>query len=603
PEGYRRIVARGLPGHQRKATFTALPDGTYTWSVQVIDQDFEGGPFADARSFAYQNPVPVVRDSLFPPQFLDNTASAESWIEVLTDTLIDEVTVHYKGIASANWKTETLTGQNLRYTFAVNTSKADNDELGVEYFYEVKGLYGFSAVTDTHYTYRFYADGIVVQGLRYGSRASAYNLVAIPLTLDNPLVSAVVEDDFGRYSIWRWRMWSYINNGQATQKEKDRLEEYGKSFTKVDPGLGYWLITRKERTFNTGPGLVVEANDADPYVISLKKGWNLIGNPFPFNLSWQDVVAANSSSVTDLLGQPDVYGNNGYESRNTIDRLRGAFVFADENAEVRIPVRKNLSVNRFDDPDVLPAATGSIADSYWQLPLILRSGDLIYPLAAIGMHPEASESKDRFDAITPPRPDEYLEINFPHPEHFAGVFTRDIVTTANGAVWDFEVESNLNDREIRLQWESAAASDPQRRLYLLDIDQVRLVDMSQVNEYLSYSEEPKRHFRIIMGNEGYVRSQLTAAAAALGEPYPNPAETEVWLPLLLPPAADMYEVTFDLLDLSGKEAGSLGTHTLKEGYHEVKATLSGFAPGMYLCRMLVQNGSLSETSYRRLIVR
>ncbi len=49
--GYRRLAARGNVSHDTSWTVTGLPDGTYYWSVQVIDAGFLGSAFSAEQTF------------------------------------------------------------------------------------------------------------------------------------------------------------------------------------------------------------------------------------------------------------------------------------------------------------------------------------------------------------------------------------------------------------------------------------------------------------------------------------------------------------------------------------------------------------------------
>jgi hypothetical protein len=54
--GYRRIVAQGNVFHNTSWPIKNLQPGTYFWSVQAIDNNFSGSPFAPERSFTIAAP-------------------------------------------------------------------------------------------------------------------------------------------------------------------------------------------------------------------------------------------------------------------------------------------------------------------------------------------------------------------------------------------------------------------------------------------------------------------------------------------------------------------------------------------------------------------
>lgn len=52
PGGYRQVTAPGNAGQLESLTIENLAPGTYFWSVQTIDQAFEGSPFSPEQSFS-----------------------------------------------------------------------------------------------------------------------------------------------------------------------------------------------------------------------------------------------------------------------------------------------------------------------------------------------------------------------------------------------------------------------------------------------------------------------------------------------------------------------------------------------------------------------
>src|SRR5690606_38279611 len=106
------------------------------------------------------------------------------------------------------------------------------------------------------------------------------------------------------------------------------------------------------------------------------------------------------------------------------------------------------------------AATGEFkgndeAGSAWNIDFSLSASDLVYNLSGLGMHSDASLSKDKFDRIALPQLPSYLDINFSHPEYFSPEFTRDIVPVQESYVWDMKVISSLGDKPVTINWEKA----------------------------------------------------------------------------------------------------------------------------------------------------
>jgi hypothetical protein len=60
--GYRKVVETGNASQSHSWNISGLPDGTYYWSVQTIDNCFEGSPFAPEQTFI----VTGIEDSYLP---------------------------------------------------------------------------------------------------------------------------------------------------------------------------------------------------------------------------------------------------------------------------------------------------------------------------------------------------------------------------------------------------------------------------------------------------------------------------------------------------------------------------------------------------------
>ncbi|MEJ0029072.1 MAG: hypothetical protein WDO15_01285 [Bacteroidota bacterium] len=85
----------------------------------------------------------------------------------------------------------------------------------------------------------------------------------------------------------------------------------------------------------------------------------------------------------------------------------------------------------------------------------MKQGNSEYDLSGIGMNPGASDNKDDFDEIRPPRLDEFLDMTFDHPASKFRYFTKDIVPTSNQASWEFYIQSSGKDETGVLEWDNS----------------------------------------------------------------------------------------------------------------------------------------------------
>ncbi|MEL6593706.1 MAG: hypothetical protein AAFQ68_26630, partial [Bacteroidota bacterium] len=495
---------------------------------------------------------------------------------------VRKVLLHYKGIAAADWDSVEISSADAVFSFDLTDNLLD--EIGLRYWFEVKGVAVVNDTSNTGHTYIRYNEGLDVSGLDFGKRQRDYNIIAIPLELDNGAISNVVEDQFGTYNKRQWRFFHFQN---------DRYDEYKDGIEEMSDGLGYWLITKTERGFNTGAGETVKVTEESPYVWNLRQGWNQIGNPYDFNISWQDIRDANPStigSVSDILTYND--GFQTAQQQSIIGEYRGGFLFADAATTLEIPVLKNTSIQRLAKPGD-PKAIGPIDHHTWRVPIMLETSEINYQIGGLGMHPEADASFDRFDQMLPPRLSNYADLHFRHDDYFYPWFAFDVVPTAKSFVWEFTVESNLNEDEITLRWDNREFGSSGKQLILFDVERQLRIDMSQQTTYQSWSQEGERHFKVYYGWPSFIEDALQPDKLYLGQAYPNPSEGPVTIPFSLPASQNAYPVRIVITDLLGRQLREVIDANLTAGFQAAKwdgADQSGakVPAGMYLYRLEVE---------------
>jgi methionine-rich copper-binding protein CopC len=540
-------------------------------------------------------PLEIVDTRGVPIRFNANETTTNATIVVNKYPVGTVSSIIYRGISQEKWTKEDASVNGLN--ISAKLAKTQFDQIGLEYFFELSLTTGATVVSDTFYTYITYAQrGLLVPDIQNGSQKEDYQIISIPLNLrDNP-VSAVFEDDFGSYDPRKWRLFHYQDTILGN------VEYRNNNFIYVEPGLGYWLITRDSTRLNTGEGTTLEVHSTKPYQLELQKGWNQIGNPYNFAISWTDVKAYNNNPAG--LGNPKIY-EQGYQESDVLRSFRGAFVFAEEKMSVNIPVLKNNTVNVGRKGNVNRIAFHEGAQ--WQVNFTLQGKDLQYNLGGVGMHPNARFSKDQFDDLTVPRFVRFLEMNFYHPEYFEHRFTKDIIPVQENYTWEFTVASSQHDGKTSIAWDNYFAdTSPDKKLVLFDVQTNKVIDLRTQSQY-EFQLGKQALFRVYYGSPEYIAATLKPAMASLGVLYPNPFVSTTTIPFAITESAKSTHVLITIHSNTGEQVAVLKDAWMNAGIYQIEwdgkhANGSRLPVGMYFCRMEVEGDKGRQAFNRKVII-
>lgn len=491
------------------------------------------------------NTPPSVTLNSTPQTVAVNTALSVSANFQDDDSGISSAKIQYRPVTAAPGTAFTTADMTFTtgstYTYSIPASVVK--DLGVDYRFLLQDNAGnTNSASQTLYTARIsHAGGMTIPYASPGVSAANYRIIAIPLQLEDQTAEGVFLDWLGAYDPTFWRMFHWT----------------GSSYTELDgsseltPGKGYWFITPTSTTLNTGPGVTLDVSSENPFTLTLSPGWNQIGNPYPFDISWSDVIAANPDDAAFL-------GNNSkarvfrtsVQDVDEITAFEGAFVKNTNTSAITIdiPVYKNPSVNGRKATDDIVRNT--LDADEWDLRFHLEAGGMTYDLGGIGMRPAANEAFDFFDDFNLPRFLDYLEIRFPK-EHLGMTYTRDVVPTVPNHAWEFTVETNKEDRHAELRWDNSYFGH-NRVIILTDPAGAGFVDMRSEEKYM-FPVAGSRKFRILFGDDTFVRREL-GKQILLNVPYRESSSSHYVIPYWIAESAG--RATLGIFDTSGRVIAS-----------------------------------------------
>lgn len=421
-------------------------------------------------------------------------------------------------------------------------------------------------------------NGLTIPYNSFGSDVSNYRIISIPLNLEKKSIKDVLADNLGDYDKTKWRVFRY-QNGKNTELT---------GTTSFELGRGYWLIVKNNvSSITTGAGVTTDTGVGKPFKLNLTAGWNQIGNPFNFDVKWDDVIT-NTDNTSITIG--DLRTFDGSFAKGTLLRkFSGGFVMMQSSAAITIPVVKSSR----SQPRPTIDFHQTIDNNIWAVELQLKSGGMLNDFGGVGMHPEASIDNDKFDDFTLPRFFEYLELN--HPKKlFESPFTKDIVPTTTEYTWEFEVESNLADDVIEIKWDNSQLGNNDKQLVLWDESQQRAIDMRKVSSY-SFDRKLAGKFKVLYGPKEYVKEKTKPGFMVFRTVYPVPATTQVTFGFSIA-AENQGPASLEVYDQMGKKIGTVLDRSLEAGYHEVIWNIEGSqkpAPGVYIS-VLKSGGAVAQ---------
>jgi hypothetical protein len=350
----------------------------------------------------------------------------------------------------------------------------------------------------------------------------------------------------------------------------------------VKVGESYWFNSKKTVTVKVGAGQTVPL----PFSLTLLPGWNLIGNPYPVTISWNDVLADPQNAAVSGVGSLQVFNGTTQSTGDNMAAFGGGFVWADATTSVKIDPRVTGTLRT--DNARIDALSNSVDENAWVIPLFISDGEQKLKMGGFGMHPEASLSKDLFDEMAVPHFINYTDLFVAH-DYFYPRFAQDIVPTGTVHKWEFTLASNTIKGATLLTWDNTALRQSAASLYLLDRKSGRVVDMKTTDAVYANLASGDFTFEVFysaMGDE-FIPDDLILGAA-----YPNPATARVTIPVLLPKWSEGKQIELVIYDINGREVRSLAKGVFAPGaYGFTWEIASGdkIGAGLYITKLRFEN--------------
>lgn len=356
-------------------------------------------------------------------------------VTVVSGTGADTTGILYTrpfGASSYTPRNMTLTQNILSHTLAGDLF----DMRGMEYYIRITVGADVAMIGSSATPYIFNSSMNNEQGQRPTALPNAsYRIIGLPINATSHSVLAVFDDDMGAYDNTQWRLAGYNASTETYEEHTDADLVY--------PGVGYWLIVRGGGTYGSAGTCVlpnVTYSGTNYYRVELDHGWNMLANPFAFNISWNDVMFDDNGTITghgtDILDD-EIHSYNGssYTMLNGIRAWEGVFVYIKKSGvDALIRCRAVTTVSK-----TAPPVEKMNARDNWAVSLRLEVGGLADDYNLIGVRPDALVGEDYNDHFEPPSAPEGPRLAFKIDG--ANLKRTDYRPPfEDGAVWDIGLE-------------------------------------------------------------------------------------------------------------------------------------------------------------------
>ncbi len=430
------------------------------------------------------------------------------------------------------------------------TAEQLTDPLGFEYHFVVKNGATIRGTSDPIRVYRQYPTQPMT--LHKSDQAvptqADYQLVAVPFRTQDVRTAWQGAGAFSADSI---RLLRHAPGNEGYQ-------EYGSGFQQFEPGRGYWLVKRAGVPL-TVQGTAVEVDAERSFAIPLQAGWNLIGNPFPFEIG------------LDWLGERDqrVFRSDSYsEADGTLKPYEGLFVESEGAVTLLVSAVDARNSRTGTGPrGISQYRNRPLDDDAWFVGLSLSNGSVTNQLAGFGMHPQARDGYDTYDASPMPRFKRFVELQS-NNSLTNRILERDIVATAAQYTWQFNVETDNASEAVRLEWNNQGWGRNDRQLWLRDEATQQLINLREVTSHTFRPGQLKRSFTLFYGPGDALSERMLPEQVQVGAAYPNPATGDVTVSVTIPEAEAASLVSFTLTDATGRVVRR-GQQHFSAGHHRL----------------------------------
>ena len=381
-----------------------------------------------------------------------------------------------------------------------------------------------------------------VAGAGEDASANDYNMISLPGNYSNSAVSELLSI-MGSYDNTQWRLFAYSNGAY------NEYVSAAKSFSSINTGEGYFILSREAKQVSLPAGTTPDLSEN--YTIELEAGrWNIVGNPFSFDISIADIQAANPAINFDT----DVSAFYGYSAGNysvTTDlrAYKGYFIKNDTDTAITLnippmPKPSLLAKENCVSRVAINASIESSTEKYGMIQLVADKG-FNGSLEKDTLPPYISEKAIKLSTEN----GKAIAIN-----GFNGTNTQWKIKAEN--MPKGLVSLNLSSIDMPENYKIKVIDNVENKAFILD---------GTSYSFINCDENGSRDFDIVLGTTEYFAADEGVNAKYALAAYPNPFNPVTTINLEL---AQTQDVKIDIFNVMGRLVKTIEQKDAEAGTHK-----------------------------------
>jgi endoglucanase len=408
---------------------------------------------------------------------------------------------------------------------------------------------------------------------------NAYNMISFPSIYSQYSANTLLNSCLGDSSYWRY----YGFSPDSARYIRNNI---------IRPGQGGWIYSTKNSVVSIS-GYSARPDTLFPVVLST--GWNIIGNPFPYPIYWENSgieydgmtmrigdnaahrivrrqIFHYSDTTSDKLNNGQYLSNMDIISNDTtcLRPWMAYWVYSEKDAAILL-----LNPDPVFPQSVLHKAIHA-SDGEWTMKIYASVNDNT-DMAVIGALSGASDGDDDFDSPRPPSINGNIELGSLNSNNHGSskIYSYDMISPSSGKnhSWNMIASSGVDKAEIIISWR--LSGNREGYVYLCDSVAGNVIEAPDTGLYrINLSAGETGHsFSIKVMPYKYASSVSVPSSWALHQAWPNPFRTMTRIDYSIPVSGSGIfageAVTVSVYDILGRKVRTLVNRTAYPGTYSV----------------------------------